>query len=130
MHLHHSGHSTILRDMKPWSGIILLIAFLTLVAAPSFCSGGVLAHCCAPDGPHHEADHHEDTCQSDPCNRDALPLLTKRIDDDPPRLQASTPAALPAGSILAGHDVTALFPPAPRQAVPLSRSASALPLLC
>lgn len=65
--------------------LFILLTVWALVAAPTLCSGGVLAHHC--DEPA-EADHesHESDCSVDPCNQDPI-----RQNDDDAALTAHKP---------------------------------------
>jgi len=111
------------------SGITLLTALLTLVAAPAACSGGVLAHCCAPEEASHGTDHHEDACPSDPCNRDSLAVAAKSADDEAPAV-SSAAAILPARLVPGGRRTAVTDADGFPLRTPVDGGARYLPLLC
>ncbi len=88
---------------------ILLTAW-AMIAAPSLCSGGVLAHHCAEQAePEHEShdDHsdHESGCSIDPCNQDTI-----RQNDDESQIIPHEPLPLIA-AVSTVNDCLTIFGP-------------------
>ena len=116
--------------MRIASGITLLTALLTLVAAPAACSGGVLAHRCAPEEVDHGADYHEDSCPSDPCNQDSLAVAVRSTADDDFPDVSSSPVILPARLVPSGRQAAATDTGDLLLRAPANYGARSLPLLC
>ncbi|MCP4571392.1 MAG: hypothetical protein GY838_03500 [bacterium] len=115
--------------MKIVSGIVLLVAVLTLIVAPVTCSGGLLVHCCAPEDSDHGDDHHEHACPVDPCNRDTVIMAGKSLDDDSPD-GSDSPSFLPADVRRPVSRAVGVRWTGMPLLVSSSSAASFLPLLC